>query len=186
MVPHARSSASPTPPHHHPNPSRSNPPRSTPSQPHLHSASLRLAPPHPAAAHPRPPHHQPTPSSSKHRPFLFFQVWYRLLSGGQVAVGLYNKGGKSPPPIPPPPCEKWNVTTRGYYDASGGASGNLGTFSGLSVGQAQSACCANLRWEISGDITSTFCTASTHPPVVFHIPTVSPSHLSTPSGYVCC
>jgi hypothetical protein len=31
----------------------------------------------------------------------------------------------------------------GYYEACGGAAGNVGTFSGLTVAQAQAACCAN-------------------------------------------
>ena len=65
---------------------------------------------------------------------------------GDVAVALYNKGSDSvpaQPPIPPPPCNKWTATKNGYYEATGGAAGNVGSFSGLSVEAAEAACCKN-------------------------------------------
>lgn len=72
------------------------------------------------------------------------QVWYRPLSGGEVAVALYNKGSPfKPPPIPVGPCASWVHNATGYYDASGGAAGNLGTFTNLSSAEAQARCCAN-------------------------------------------
>jgi len=85
------------------------------------------------------------------------QLWVRELSPAasgrsRAAVALYHKGGS--PPVPPMPlpaaCSKagasgWTHTTRGYYEACGGAAGNVGTFSGLSVEQAQAACCANVQ-----------------------------------------
>jgi alpha-galactosidase len=60
------------------------------------------------------------------------QVWARVLANGDVAVALYNKGSAAPPvqpPIPPPPCNKWTATRDGYYEAAGGAAGNVGSFS---------------------------------------------------------
>ena len=83
------------------------------------------------------------------------QLWARELSPtaagkSRTAVALYNKGGSPPvPPMPPPAkchaagASAWTHTTDGYYEACGGAAGNVGTFSGLSVAQAQAACCAN-------------------------------------------
>merc|ERR1711862_915401 len=71
------------------------------------------------------------------------QVWYRELANGDVAVALYNKAGRNHPPIPGPPCDAWNKTEGGYLEACGGADGNLGSFSGLSLEQAQDACCSN-------------------------------------------
>lgn len=73
------------------------------------------------------------------------QVWYRELLNGDVAVALYNKAGGSSPPIPGPPCQAWNKTSGGYLEACGGASGNVGSFAGLTVEQAQDACCQNLK-----------------------------------------
>jgi hypothetical protein len=75
------------------------------------------------------------------------QVWYRVLANGDVAVGLYNKmgGGPPPPPIPGPPCDAWNHTTDGYFEACGGSAGNVGTFSGKTPAEAQAECCANLE-----------------------------------------
>jgi len=73
------------------------------------------------------------------------QVWYRELSHGDIAVALYNKAGGSNPPIPGPPCHAWNKTEGGYLEACGGASGNVGSFSGLTVEQAQDACCKNTK-----------------------------------------
>ena len=40
------------------------------------------------------------------------EVWARNLSGGAVAVGLYNKLGSTSPA--PPSCPSWNHTTKGY------------------------------------------------------------------------
>jgi len=75
------------------------------------------------------------------------QVWSRPLgcegAGCDVAVALYNFGGQAPPPIPTGPCDTWTHTQGQYYDASGGGSGNLGTFSDLTPEEAQTACCAN-------------------------------------------
>jgi hypothetical protein len=73
------------------------------------------------------------------------QVWARELAKGEVAVALYNKGGgKQPlPPIPTGSCDAWNKTENGYLEACGAAAGNVGTFSGLTVEQAQDACCEN-------------------------------------------
>lgn len=71
------------------------------------------------------------------------QVWARELSKGEVAVALYNKGGKPLPPIPTGSCDAWNKTESGYLEACGGDAGNVGTFSGLTVEQAQDACCEN-------------------------------------------
>ena len=75
------------------------------------------------------------------------QVWARELADGDVAVGLYNKlgGGTpwTPPPIPTGNCPAWNHTTGGYVEAAGGASGDVGSFGGLSAAAAQKACCAN-------------------------------------------
>ena len=58
-----------------------------------------------------------------------------------------------PPPLhgapatPPPHFDSSLATPRSstnrYYDASGGGSGNLGTFSDLTPEEAQTACCAN-------------------------------------------
>ena len=71
------------------------------------------------------------------------QVWARVLADGSVAVALYNKGGQPQPPIPGPPCATWTHSTGGYYEACGGAAGDVGTFSSLTPAQAQAACCAN-------------------------------------------
>jgi len=73
------------------------------------------------------------------------QVWYRELKNGDVAVALYNKAGGSNIPIPAPPCPAWNKTEGGYLEACGGAGGNVGSFSNLTVTQAQDACCQNLK-----------------------------------------
>jgi len=71
------------------------------------------------------------------------QRWWRTLANGDVAVGLYNKGGAPQPPIPGPPCTTWNHTFGGYFEACGGGAGNVGQFSGLTRAQAQDACCSN-------------------------------------------
>ena len=79
------------------------------------------------------------------------QLWVCELSPSaagksRAAVGLYHKGA-SPPPTPPMPpagvCPAWTHTASGYYEACGGAAGNVGSFSGLTRGEAQAACCAN-------------------------------------------
>lgn len=72
------------------------------------------------------------------------QIWWRPLSDGAVAVGLYNRGSHfDPPPIPSGPCPSWVHNASGYYEATGGAHGDLDSFSGLSVAAAQERCCAN-------------------------------------------
>lgn len=73
------------------------------------------------------------------------QRWARTLANGDVAVALYNKAGAPAPPIPGPPCAAWTHTTDGYYEACGGAAGNVGEFSHLSPAAAQAACCADLK-----------------------------------------
>lgn len=72
------------------------------------------------------------------------QTWWRVLANGDVAVGLYNKGGAPQPPISGPPCTSWQHSMDGYYEACGGGAGNVGTFSGLTRAAAQAACCADL------------------------------------------
>merc|ERR1711934_1013176 len=70
------------------------------------------------------------------------QVWSRELSNGDVAVALYNKAGAGNlPPIPTGPCPEWNKTEGGYLEACGGGDGNVGSFKGLTLEQAQDACC---------------------------------------------
>lgn len=71
------------------------------------------------------------------------QVWARELTGGKVAVALYNKIGSNLPPIPTGNCDAWNKTENGYLEACGGGAGNVDTFSGLTVEQAQDECCNN-------------------------------------------
>ena len=73
------------------------------------------------------------------------QLWARNLAGGAVAVALYNKGEA---PVAPPiaPCDAatpWNRTARGYFEACGGADGDLRAFAGLSVAEAEAECCAD-------------------------------------------
>lgn len=74
------------------------------------------------------------------------QIWARVLANGDIAVALYNKGDAALPKQPPIPhgnCPKWTETHDGYYEAAGGAAGNVGSFSGLTPAQAQKACCDN-------------------------------------------
>ena len=66
------------------------------------------------------------------------EVWARELSNGSVAVALYNKNGLGAADS----CTSWNHTTGGYYEACGGAGGDLGNFSGYTVAQAEAVCCA--------------------------------------------
>jgi alpha-N-acetylgalactosaminidase len=69
------------------------------------------------------------------------QVWARRLAGGDVAVGIYHRGKPFPPPIGPGPCAEWELAAGGFWQASYG--GNLTRFTGLTVRQAQEACCAD-------------------------------------------
>jgi alpha-N-acetylgalactosaminidase len=74
------------------------------------------------------------------------QAWARNLADGSVAVGLYSKLGAAP--APPGVCSgdddaEWTHTSGGYYEACGGADGNLGSFAGLKLADAQAACCAD-------------------------------------------
>jgi hypothetical protein len=69
------------------------------------------------------------------------QRWARVLANGDVAVALYNKASAVAPPIPAGPCPSWTHTTDGYYEACGGAAGNVGQFNALSVADAQAKCC---------------------------------------------
>merc|ERR1712048_1178125 len=71
------------------------------------------------------------------------QVWFRELENGDIAVGLYNKASATHPPIPAPPCPEWNKTSSGYLEACGGGAGNVGSFSSLTVQEAQDECCKN-------------------------------------------
>ena len=79
------------------------------------------------------------------------QLWVRELAKSaagksRAAVGLYNKGGAPPtPPMPPAGhCPDWTHTTGGYYEACGGAVGDIGQFSNLTYREAEAACCANI------------------------------------------
>lgn len=74
------------------------------------------------------------------------QVWARNLANGDVAVGLYNKGEAAPPqpPIPGPPCTEWVHTNDSYYEADP-STDNVGSFEGLTIAEAQAACCQNLH-----------------------------------------
>jgi len=73
------------------------------------------------------------------------QVWYRELANGNVAVALYNKASPVHPPVLGGPCDVWNKTLGGYFEACGGSAGNIGHFSGLTLEQAQDACCENTK-----------------------------------------
>eukprot|EP00048_Salpingoeca_helianthica_P014860 m.223921 g.223921 ORF g.223921 m.223921 type:complete len:494 (-) comp16352_c0_seq1:183-1664(-) len=70
------------------------------------------------------------------------EVWARSLSGGSVAVALYNKNAHTAT-YSAAPCEEWNATIGGYFEACGGSSGDLSCFTSLTIDQAQDACCAN-------------------------------------------
>lgn len=75
------------------------------------------------------------------------QVWARNLANGDVAVALYN-AATATPVLPPfnaaaPGKVAWTHTTQGYYEACGGAAGDLGQFEGLTVAAAQQKCGAN-------------------------------------------
>ena len=73
------------------------------------------------------------------------QVWARNMANGDVAVALYN-AANAPPVLPPYNTSaptSWTHTEGGYYEACGGAAGNLGQFSGLTVAKAQEKCGAN-------------------------------------------
>ena len=75
------------------------------------------------------------------------QIWARVLANGDVAVALYNKGqagpGKQPPIQSCKPGMEWTHVTGGYYEATGGAAGNAGSFAGKTAEQAKAECCAN-------------------------------------------
>lgn len=80
------------------------------------------------------------------------QVWARNLANGDVAVALYNKATADPTPILPPfdnstttcgATDTWTHTKGAYYEACGGASGDIGSFSDLTLEEAQAQCCAN-------------------------------------------
>merc|ERR1712025_664624 len=74
------------------------------------------------------------------------ELWARNLANGDIAVALYNKGTSptiNPPYAPTEHCSDWVHQEGGYYEACGGAAGNIGTFSGLTASQAQHACCSN-------------------------------------------
>eukprot|EP01051_Picozoa_sp_SAG22_P011822 SAG22_NODE_1173_length_5253_cov_4.401436_4_plen_188_part_00 len=75
-----------------------------------------------------------------------WQVWARQLANGDVAVGLLNRGGDGggPPILPCSPTTKYVVTNGGYYNNGAGAD-NVGSFNGLTVAQAEKACCGNPR-----------------------------------------
>jgi hypothetical protein len=63
-----------------------------------------------------------------------------------VAVAHYYKGDTTQPKQPPLPhgvCPKWTATKGDYHEAIGVAPGNVGSFSGLTVAQAEAACCKN-------------------------------------------
>jgi len=73
------------------------------------------------------------------------QVWARVLGNGDVAVGLYNKGGTpDAPPIPTGPCVDWVHTTGQYYEAAP-STDNVGMFSNLTAIEAKAACCADRK-----------------------------------------
>ena len=67
---------------------------------------------------------------------LRLQLWARKLANGDVAVALYNKGG-SVKPMPQPPCEDWARTQGSYFEACGGAAGNIGEFTSLPLSAAE-------------------------------------------------
>jgi hypothetical protein len=73
------------------------------------------------------------------------QIWARNMANGDVAVALYNAATATPvlPPFETGAGVAWTHTTKGYYEACGGAAGDLGEFSGLTVAQAQQKCGAN-------------------------------------------
>lgn len=72
-----------------------------------------------------------------------FEIWARNLSGGDVAVGLFNKGGAAPPSPASCPAAIWNETQGGYLEACGGSSGDISCFSSLSQADAQAQCCGD-------------------------------------------
>ena len=77
------------------------------------------------------------------------QVWYRNLENGDVAVALYYKAAAVP--ITPPfdnsteNCEGdiWVATEGRYYEACGGAGGDVGSFEGNTAAEAKAKCCSN-------------------------------------------
>ncbi len=79
------------------------------------------------------------------------QIWARNLENGDVAVALYNKDSAKTiePPFDNSTCGtqqlQWVETTDGYYEACGGAKGNIGSFEGKSLKEVQSECCDNVE-----------------------------------------
>lgn len=65
------------------------------------------------------------------------QRWVRNLADGSVAVALLNRHGGAVPPCPP---SAFAVTTDGYNET---ISGQCGGFQGLTLAQAEAACCAD-------------------------------------------
>merc|ERR1712203_282363 len=62
------------------------------------------------------------------------QVWFRDLANGDVAVALYYSS---------PPCAaSWKATQGGYLES---CSGNVGSFDGFSVDEAEAACFRNAQ-----------------------------------------
>ena len=75
------------------------------------------------------------------------QLWARNLANGDVAVALYN-AATAPSVLPPFENSSkvaWTQTTQGYYEACGGAAGNVGQFKGLTVDAAQQMCGHNVN-----------------------------------------
>jgi len=74
------------------------------------------------------------------------QLWARNLENGDIAVALYNKATSptvDPPFSPTSDCDDWVHQANGYYEACGGAAGNVGSFSDLSAEEAKDECCSN-------------------------------------------
>merc|ERR1712070_510081 len=69
-----------------------------------------------------------------------------LLAFAQENLGPSPPSPTPPSPTPPSPtgpCDDWITAKNGYLEACGGDAGNVGTFSGLALEQAQDACCEN-------------------------------------------
>lgn len=71
------------------------------------------------------------------------EVWARNLSNGDIAVGLFNKGGAAPPAPESCPASTWNETQGGYLEACGGSAGDISCFSGLTQDDALAQCCSD-------------------------------------------
>jgi hypothetical protein len=68
------------------------------------------------------------------------EIWARNITGGAVAVGLYNKLGNASSPAS---CPTWNITLDGYMEACGGGGGDIDCFSGEDLETVLAQCCAN-------------------------------------------